>query len=591
MLKGNVDDDAVTKRSPSFSSSITRRGFIEHGAALAGVGLLPMSQWVQEVSGDRRGGMDSASSLLEILRFPDRLVAYEDLANPKVLARSGEEWLGAGITVRTSTDSEELKIAVHAPALALRYAHLRWNQRVPSTIRVIGDAWERSYGELGWRNIIPERMMPWYMATYDAQVCNAYGVKTGAGAFCFWQLDSDGVSLWLNLSSGGSGVQLGGRVLDAATVVTQQGHTGEDITAALHRFCRRMCSQPTRPMGPVYGTDDWYYAYGHNTAKRILNDTDFIAALSQNSEVRPFSVVDMGWVDGSTAYPSMHELAGEIRKRDVRPGVWIRPLLAPSITDPKLLICGNRSGQKRDCDQDPVYDPTIPEGMEKILDCGRQAVQWGFELVKQDFLTYDLFGLWGPEMGPTVTRPGWSFADSTLTNAEIVKKLYHAIRAACGDKTVLIGCNAIVHLSQGYFDVVRTGDDTSGKQWERTRRMGVNTLAFRLAQHDAFFVLDPDCVPITAAIPWEKTAEWLQLVAHTGTALFISPGEGSHTPEHANLIREMLQLAVNGGDHVRPLDLLEISTPRIWGTGESGSRTLEPLRFDWCEDGAFPFKV
>ena len=36
----------------------------------------------------------------------------------------------------------------------------------------------------------------------------------------------------------------------------------------------------------------------------------------------------------------------------------------------------------------------------------------------------------------------------------------------------------------------RTGDDTSGRIWERTRRMGVNTLAFRLPQHNAFYHID-----------------------------------------------------------------------------------------------------
>ena len=57
------------------------------------------------------------------------------------------------------------------------------------------------------------------------------------------------------------------------------------------------------------------------------------------------------------------------------------------------------------------------------------------------------------------------------------------------------GCNTIGHLSVGLFDASRTGDDVSGREWERTRRMGVNTLAYRLPQHKTFFQLDADCVP------------------------------------------------------------------------------------------------
>ena len=53
----------------------------------------------------------------------------------------------------------------------------------------------------------------------------------------------------------------------------------------------------------------------------------------------------------------------------------------------------------------------------------------------------------------------------------------------------------------------RTGDDVSGRLWERTRRMGVNTLAFRLAQNRSFFIVDADCVPLTKAIEWKKTSQ------------------------------------------------------------------------------------
>ena len=48
---------------------------------------------------------------------------------------------------------------------------------------------------------------------------------------------------------------------------------------------------------------------------------------------------------------------------------------------------------------------------------------------------------------------------------------------------------------------------TSGVEWERTRNMGVNTLAFRLPQHRAFFDMDADCVGITGKIDWNKNRQ------------------------------------------------------------------------------------
>ena len=90
-----------------------------------------------------------------------------------------------------------------------------------------------------------------------------------------------------------------------------------------------------------------------------------------------------------------------------------------------------------------------------------------------------------------------------------------------GDALV-IGCNTVSHLSAGVFEICRIGDDTSGTEWARTRKMGVNTLAFRGAQHGAFYVADADCVGVTNAVPWAMNRQWLDLLSRSGTMLFVS---------------------------------------------------------------------
>lgn len=87
---------------------------------------------------------------------------------------------------------------------------------------------------------------------------------------------------------------------------------------------------------------------------------------------------------------------------------------------------------------------------------------------------------------------------------------------------MIIGCNTIGHLGAGLMHLNRTGDDTSGRIWERTRRMGVNTLAFRLPQHNTFYHIDADCVGIFGMIPWEKNRQWADVLAKSGTPLFVS---------------------------------------------------------------------
>jgi alpha-galactosidase len=150
--------------------------------------------------------------------------------------------------------------------------------------------------------------------------------------------------------------------------------------------------------------------------------------------------------------------------------------------------------------------------------------------------------------------------------------------------------NTIGHLGAGIFDAQRIGDDVSGKVWERPRRMGVNTLAFRLAQHRAFFAADADCVPFTSRIPRERTRQWLDVVAKSGTVLLISPEPGAVGPEMRAAIQSAFAIAAKGGQSLAPIDWLETHTPYRWQADASSHHLDE--RYDWLQpEGALPFEV
>ena len=564
----------------SATGAVSRRSFLGRAAAVA---ALPLATEAG-VSRARAAAAPGASTFIDLLRAPDRVTAYARLDAPLKLDRSGDEWRGSGVDIVIKAEGPELPVTVSAPAVELRYIHLRWQMSVATSLLVLGDAWERSYGDLGWRNIIPERVLPWYFATYDGRAFHSYGVKTGAAALCFWQLDPEGASLWLNVSNGGAGVQLGQRSLLAATLISREGASQEDGFDALHAFCKQMCSRPALSFQPAFGTNDWYYAYGRNSARQTLEDAEWVSGLVGPSAVLPFTVIDEGWAAGPPTFPSMPELAKQVRARNVRPGIWIRPLRAKAGTDPRLLITDNRFGDKRDRAKELALDPTVPEARAMAIAKVTQVKDWGYELIKHDFSTYDLLGQWGFEMGADPTLPGWSLHDRARTNAEVILDLYAAIREAAGADRVVIGCNTVGHLAQGIFEMSRTGDDTSGQAWERTRRTGVNTLAFRLPQHQAFFVQDADCVGITGAIPWEKNSQWMDVLAQSGTALFLSPGEGARSPERRAAIQEAFHLAAAGGSAARPVTWLQESTPQTWQAG------AKKLAYDWCSpEGAVPF--
>jgi alpha-galactosidase len=117
--------------------------------------------------------------------------------------------------------------------------------------------------------------------------------------------------------------------------------------------------------------------------------------------------------------------------------------------------------------------------------------------------------------------------------------------------------------------------------------MGVNTLAFRLPQHMTFFTMDPDCVPITDAIPWPLTKNWLEAVAASGAALVVSPSPGIMNAERKEAVRRAFAIAAAQGLKARPGDWLDSRTPGDWRNGAQGSS-----RYEWLEsDGAYPFEV
>jgi len=153
-------------------------------------------------------------------------------------------------------------------------------------------------------------------------------------------------------------------------------------------------------------------------------------------------------------------------------------------------------------------------------------------------------------MNPWPSPDGWHFYDRSLTSAQVVKQLYRAIFEQATKTGMLVqGCNVVGHLGVGFMQINRTGDDTSGLQWERTRQIGVNTLAFRLPQHGSFYATDADCVGISDSIDWELNRQWMDLLARTGTPLFFSARPGSLTAGQEDQLRQALALASTGGAH------------------------------------------
>jgi alpha-galactosidase len=479
-------------------------------------------------------------------------------------------------------------VFINSPGTALTGVRLQWKYQVRQATKALGDSWERTYGDAGWKTPDAGIKNAWYVLLHDHAHTACFGVKTGCGAICWWTVSDGSLALTLDTHSGGNGVELGSRQLHAADIVTTEGTSAETPFLTARRFCKLMCQEPRLPKQPVYGINDWYFAYGNNSAKLITETTALMAALVADTDNRPFSVIDAGWAvyspylpgDGGWAddfskpnekFKDMHAVASDIVKLGMRPGLWTRPLCAKYNDKPNLLLPKIKG---RDDPKNPVLDPTIPENIERVKNNISIYKQWGYEMVKHDYTTYDITGRWGFEMTDGITPSGWNFNDKTKTTAEIINHLYGAIRGAAGDM-YLIGCNTISHLSAGVFELNRIGDDTSGKDWTRTRKMGVNTLGFRMPQHNTFYAADGDCVGLTSEVPWKKNKQWMQLLAESSAPLFISAQPDVLGAEQKAFIKQCFAKAAKVQPIGEPLDWLTNPLPARW---KLDNRVVD---FDW----------
>ncbi len=573
----------------------TRRAFLGDTLKVGAASVLASSLPIQPaVAGAAGAGGRSVPA--ELPASPARV--FFEHEGPRLVAasRQGARFTSDRAAVTLARTAAGTAVAVSCPSGPISRVVLRWEATFPADTLFLGDHWERGYGDLQWRFLQPERVMPWYFAAHHAATGRTFmaGVKTQPAALCFWIVDAAGISLWLDLRNGGSPSVPGDREIAAATIVAFPSEAEETPMAALTRFCRALCPEPRLAPAPICGNNNWYYAYGRNfDADAMRRDAAFLADIASGHANRPYCVIDAGWTPGSVCpggpwtagdparFRDMPGLAADMRRLGVRPGIWMRPAALTTVTEAWRLRSGPCTAEER------PLDLTLPENLTLIHDDVARVRSWGYDLIKHDFSTFDVFGRWGFEMGAELTDAGWHFADRSLTNAEIILGLYRTLRAAAGD-AILLGCNTMGHLGAGLFEVQRTGDDTSGRVWERTRRMGVNTLAYRLPQHRTFFESDADCAAHTAATPWDLDRQFLDLVARSGTALFISVDPRTIQPEQKAAFRTAMQTALSGGTAggCEPLDWLHSVTPREWRLGD------ETVTCHWEEPfGASPLRV
>jgi len=482
-------------------------------------------------------------------------------AEPSGIQTDAAGFLGADSVVRVSAASGRATTAAVAFDLP---ASADW--------KVLARTGEGLQAKFAWHPVGAGMTVPWYVLLHDGTKNYGFGVKVRPRAMCAWRVSPGRLELLLDLRAGGRPVDLGSRTLEACEVVRCESAPYESAYATGRRLCTLMCPQPRLPKEPLLGFNDWYAAYGQNTATNFLADAAFVVSLCKGLPVRPYVVMDDGWQKFSP--PEVKRLTGrfesgygpweassrtfgmdmktfctKIAALGAKPGLWYRPL----------------------CMEGKMCDPSDPAVINRICADIRRFRFWGFKFVKIDYLTADWCGHFkGIDDVGRLIRDTRAWKETKRTTAEIIGDLYRAMREAAGDDMVILGCNAVNHLCAGLFEASRVGPDTSGKDWEQTKRNGVGAIAFKGIENGTFFAADPDCAGLAAdgAIPWEKNRQWIDLLSRSGMPFFISWRRTLANAEIREALADAFHRAAKPRQTAEAEDWFECSAPRRWKTAD-----------------------
>lgn len=486
------------------------------------------------------------------------------------------------------------KVVVYPSGSPVRFLKLRFRGDLSFVDKVYGDTFERS-GEgcfLEWRSVMSARMMPWFCYLKGDERLMCYGVKTGADCFASWFVDVRGVTLFLDLSNGNSGTDLKEPIV-ACEVVELQGESGEDAYRVAKRFSAMLCDSPVLPSEPIFGVNNWYWAYGRITFESIMTETDYLMEMCRGTKHRPYMIIDDGWQLNRTydrgayiggpwipndRFRDMTSVADAIHRKGAKAGLWFRPLLTladiPEEAKLEKASCGG-----------VLLDPSHPYTLERVYNDAATIRAWGFDLIKHDFSTIDFFGvnpLTAEKCNCSLYKHSNQPFDRTKTNATIIKNLYAAIQRGAGGAEV-IGCNTVGHLCAGIHSTYRTGNDTSGRSFEWTRRAGVNSV-MRLPLNDTCYRADPDCAAFTEFVDASLNLDYLEMCAITGMTTLASVTPDILNAEQMERIRRIYTLADRDEKRYGIVNYDKTANPNIFAS-EDGSDMRE---FDWesAYDGA-----
>lgn len=257
------------------------------------------------------------------------------------------------------------------------------------------------------------------------------------------------------------------------------------------------------------GWCSWYYYYGTETNADIMAATEDLTGLL-SAEETGFILVDDGWNqrendvcvwgdwEAGFKYPQgMKAVCDNIHGKGLKAGIWLAPFAVSRKSalfslHPEWVIGGKENilNPNEGVFGLDLSNPDVLQYIRRVFE--RVFDEWGFDLVKIDFLLY------GAGEG---TR-----YDKYCSGVQAYRKGLQVIRACAGEK-LIFGCGCPVLQSVGLCDVLRIGSDV-GSRWHFplnedgwpdgncSIKCSARYTVYRNWMNGVFWLNDPDCIVV-----------------------------------------------------------------------------------------------
>ncbi|MBN1956077.1 MAG: alpha-galactosidase [Anaerolineae bacterium] len=364
-----------------------------------------------------------------------------------------------------------------------------------------------------------------------------------------------------------------GGALSSETLVLR---AGPDPLALLEEWAALLGQEMVAriPPAPPTGWCSWYYYYGQNSARDVLQN---VAAIDRHALPLDVILLDDGYqaaigdwfaVDRRKFPDGMEAVAEAVRGAGHRLGIWTAPFGAAvdsrlAAAHPDWLLRDEAGAPvigwhhiDSDCYALDCTHPEVLEWLEESF--GRMRREWGVEFFKVDFLF-------------AAARPGRRH-DPAATRAQALRRGLEAIRAAIGD-AFLLGCGAPLMPCVGLVDGMRVGPDIDPNwqpMWRHDLSMPAaeNALRNAIARapfHGRLWANDPDCLLVRQReekmeLVLNEMRTLAALTALLGGLTFNSDDLAAIRPGRLKYLRQALPPT---GHSARPVDLFENEMPRL----------------------------